>query len=302
MDQMPDEKKVREDLGKRLDGGPSRWPWLVAVLVLAAAGVAGYLIWGSRPPATEPTATPKQAAAQKASESKTEPGAKAGVPAPPAPSAGGEVVRVSPGHTSAAEAAEQAKRKKPYGLKKSLDVVVRSDESVMVGGKKVPMREMERKLVVEQRGELLDRPLDKSKRVSAWGVHLVRPGENLWDIHYHLLREYLASRGKQLPLNADQPTPQGYSSGVGKVLKFAEHMVGVYNIKTGKMSSNLNLLEPGQKMVVFNLSEIFQQLAKINPDDLSGVMYDGRLLLFPQSKGKATSVMAPAVSAPKDKE
>ncbi len=301
MDQMPDEKSVRKELGQKLDGGPSRWPWVLAVLLLVAAGVAGYVIWGMQPSRPGPEGSAQPAAHQQA-KTQPVPSAKGGAPAPPAPSAGGEVVQVSPGHTSAQEAAEQAKRKKPYGLDKSLDVVVRSDESVRVGGKTVPMSEMERKLVVGQRGEILDRPLDKSKRISAWGVHLVRPGENLWDIHYQLLREYLASRGKQLPAKADQPTPQGYSSGVGKVLKFAEHMVGVYNIKTGKMSSNLNLLEPGHKMVIFNLSEIFQQLAKINPKDLSGVMYDGRVLLFPQSPGKATSVQAPEVGGHKGKE
>jgi hypothetical protein len=76
---------------------------------------------------------------------------------------------------------------------------------------------------------------------------------------------------------------------VGKILKFAENMVGVYNLKTGKMTTDLDVLEPGAKMVVFNLSEIFQQLAKIDPNHLSGVMYDGRVLLFPQRAGESGS-------------
>jgi hypothetical protein len=193
-----------------------------------------------------------------------------------------DVVKLGP---ETARSELQAKRKKPYGLDKSLDVVVRSDERIQVGDKVISVEELQRKLVVEQRGEVLERPLEGKGRVSAWGVHLVRPGENLWDIHYRLLREYLKSRGVILPPDADQPNPQGYSSGVGKILKFAEHMVGVYNLKTGKMSSNLDLLEPGQKVVVFNLSEIFEQLSKIDPHDLSGVMYDGRVLLFPAAKG-----------------
>ena len=111
----------------------------------------------------------------------------------------------------------------------------------------------------------------------------MRPGESLWSIHFRLLREYMAARGVKLGPNADQPTAQGYSSGVGKVLKFAEHMVGVYNTQTKHMSRNLNLLEAGHKVVVYNLTEIFSQLAKIDPRDLSGVMYDGRVLFFPES-------------------
>ena len=86
----------------------------------------------------------------------------------------------------------------------------------------------------------------------------------------------------KLPPYSDQPNQAGYSSGVGKVLKFAEHMVGVYNLRTGHMSKNLNLLEPGQKVVVFNLSEIFGQLDKVNPSEINGIMYDGRVLFFPK--------------------
>lgn len=91
-----------------------------------------------------------------------------------------------------------------------------------------------------------------------------------------------------MPMGADKPTIKGYSSGVGKILKFAEHMVGVYNLQTESMSRNLDVLDSGHKVVVFNLSEIFRQLAQIDPHDLSGVMYDGRVLLFPQAKDKKT--------------
>jgi len=92
---------------------------------------------------------------------------------------------------------------------------------------------------------------------------LGQPGDNLWQIYYALLKKCMAKRGVNLPPDVDQLTPQGRSSGVGKVLKFAEHMVGVYNLKTGHIDRNLNLLEPGEKVVVFNLSEILEQLARI---------------------------------------
>jgi hypothetical protein len=288
MDPLSTERDLQEfKKAKKPAGGrkPSRWPWVLALLLLALALFLVIKFWGQE--------TPQVATSQKPGEkqiAQTKEAAPAGqevkAPAPPTPTQSG-VVQVGPqGKTAQTQAEEQAKRKEPYGLDKSLDAVVRSDESIKVGDTVVAVGDLERKLVVGQRGEILEKPLGETKRVSAWGVHVVRPGENLWDIHYELLREYLKSRGVTLPPGADRPDPQGFSSGVGKILKFAEHMVGVYNLKTGKMSANLNQLEAGHKVVVFNLSEIFAQLAKIDPHDLSGVMYDGRVLLFPEVKSK----------------
>jgi hypothetical protein len=196
-------------------------------------------------------------------------------------------------------AREQKERMEPYGLSKSLDAVVRSDESIKVGDTTIAVSELEKSLVVGQRGEVLEKPLSKAeaeRRVTAWGVYLVRPNENLWNIHYRLLREYMASQGIDLAEASDEPLPGGKSSGVGKILKFAEHMVGVFNLKTHAMTSDLNHLEAGRKVVVFNLSEIFAQLAKINPRDLSGVMYDGRVLLFPE--GPSSAPAKPTTEAP----
>jgi hypothetical protein len=75
-------------------------------------------------------------------------------------------------------------RKKPFGIKESLDAVVRTDESIDVAGVVIPVAELERKIVVEQRGEVLEKPLDRPAQVSAWGIYLVRKGDNLWDIHF----------------------------------------------------------------------------------------------------------------------
>ncbi len=294
MDPLSPEKDLRDSLNQPGPGGggkPSRWPWLVALLMVALALALVWNYWGQGPAQVAPNTQPPERAAVPSSRPGAPGGAEqggvsapSGPPAPPAP-VEGKVVEMSPqGGTAQGQSAEQAERKKPYGLDRSLDAVVRSDESIKVGDTVVAVGELERKLVVGQRGEILEKPLGEKKRVSVWGVHLVRPGENLWQIHYRLLREYMKSRGVDLPPDADKPDPQGYSSGVGKILKFAEHMVGVYNLKTGKMSANLDLLEPGGKVVVFNLSEIFRELAKIDPHDLSGVMYDGRVLLFPAAR------------------
>lgn len=228
-------------------------------------------------------------------------------PPAPKPSQHGTTVEIGPGQAgstqstgASAQSAEQAQRKAPYGLKHSVDVVVRSDESIKVGGVEVSVAELERSLVVGKRGQVLERSLGRNGDVTTWGVHLVRQKENLWNIHYRLLAEFLANRGMELPPDADEPTASGQSSGVGKILKFAEHMVGVYNLKTRAMSQKLDVLEPGGKVVIFNLSEIFEQLSKIEPHNLKGVMYDGRVLLFPGSEIKPLKQppQAPAPTAP----
>jgi hypothetical protein len=177
---------------------------------------------------------------------------------------------------------EQEERKQNFGVDQSLDIIVRSDESIVINDAKIPVAELQRQLNL-YRGEMTDQSLDPRRdQLSAWGAYLVRPGDNLWAIHLRLLREYMASRGVKVPPGADRPLAGGYSSDLGKILKFAEHMVGVYNVQTGQMSHNLNLLEPGEKIIVFNLSEIFAQLQDMDLKDLRGVMYDGRVLIFPQ--------------------
>lgn len=282
---------------------------ILTLALFVAAVVLGYLI-AERTGVFENTQTSAKPGAKTAAQGQPQTGAadesssqmRASLrqaPAPPIPSKHGPVVELKEAESSAgpagagpaaSQSSEQAQRKAPYGLKRSVDVVVRSDESVKVAGVVVSVAELERELVVGQRGQVLERPLGGKLGVTAWGVHLVRPQENLWNIHYHLLREFLAARGIRLPENADEPTQRGYSSGVGKVLKFAEHMVGVYNVKTKTMSQRLDALEPGKKVVIFNLSEIFEQLSKIEPQNLKGVVYDGRVLLFPGADIKAGEV------------
>lgn len=293
---LPEMAQPLQDDGPLKPRRPSRWPWLLALLLIVLGAIGLWRLFGpgqgvevvfeGEPSQAKGAAQPAQPAA-------------AGQPAPaikaPPPSTQGPVVDVTPApgdQTGAPQSAEQVERKQPYGLEKSVDAVVRSDESIKLGNQTVPVTELQRKLVVEGRGAMLETATDKKPQVTAWGVHAVRPGDSLWKIHYSLLREYLASRGVDLPANADQPRSSGQSSGVGKVLKFAEHMVGVYNLKTGHMSRDLDLLEPGEKVVVFNLSEIFDQLAQVDPRELNGVMYDGRVLLFPH-KGTAPIPVKP---------
>lgn len=238
-------------------------PFLVIVLLLVAGGAIWYVFFHTSPE----TALVGEAGGSLGNQAP---------PEVPAPSQHGPQV---PLEREQADAREQDERKASFGLNQSLDVVVRSDESIVLNDNVVSMAELARELD-RYRGQVSDQSLEGRDQLSAWGVYRVRPGDNLWNIHLALLTEYLAGHGVKLAPGADQPKPTGYSSGVGRILKFAEHMVGVYNVKTRRMSHNINLLEPGEKIVVFNLSEIFGQLKGINPQDLDGVMFDGRVLIF----------------------
>jgi len=113
------------------------------------------------------------------------------------------------------------------------------------------------------------------KPVSYYGVYVVRPGDNLWNIHFAFLREYFGSRGIPIPSDADEPHGSK-SSGIGRMLKYAETMVHIFNLKTRTLSTNLNLLEPKEKIVIFNLSALNKALAPLTYEQIDRVHFDGR--------------------------
>jgi hypothetical protein len=116
--------------------------------------------------------------------------------------------------------------------------------------------------------------------LSYYGIYVVRPGDNLWNIHFAFLREYFGSRGIQIPPDSDEPVGTR-SSGIGRILKYAETMVHIFNLKTGKLSMNLNLLEPKEKIVVFNLSALDKSLAPLTYGQIDIIRFDGRDLILP---------------------
>jgi hypothetical protein len=121
------------------------------------------------------------------------------------------------------------------------------------------------------------------KSISFYGVHVVRSGDNLWDIHFAVLREYLKYKGIEVPEHADE-AKDGRSTGVARILKYAESMVHIYNLKTKRLDRNLDLLEPHEKVVVFNLTRLNLILGSIKPGDLDKIQYDGRELYWPDKK------------------
>ncbi len=117
--------------------------------------------------------------------------------------------------------------------------------------------------------------------VQAYGIHVVRPKDNVWNIHFDFLREYFENRGITLSPRADEPLKPGVSSGVGKILKFSENMVHIYNVRERRLSMNLDRIHPQNKIVVFNLGRAFSLLDQIDYQNVRHIEFDGQTLWIP---------------------
>ena len=174
-------------------------------------------------------------------------------------------------------------RKEPYGVGNSIDMIVKSDESIKVGDETISMKKILDKVRLEQ-GEILETNLEtapEKKEIEEYGIHVVQEKENIWDIHFKLLRDYYAHKGIHVSPLADEPDTRGRSSGVGKILKFSEHMVHIYNIREHKLEPDLDLIYPLTKVVVYNMSFIFALLDRVDYDDVHRIEFDGETLWLP---------------------
>lgn len=117
--------------------------------------------------------------------------------------------------------------------------------------------------------------------VNIYGIHVVRPGDNIWNIHFEFLREYFKNKGVLLSPMADEPIREGVSSGVGKILKFSETMVYIYNLRDKELSFDLGLIHPMSKIVVFNMGRALEMLERIDYDNIKEVRFDGENLWIP---------------------
>jgi hypothetical protein len=113
------------------------------------------------------------------------------------------------------------------------------------------------------------------------GIRVVQPGTNIWEIHFDLLKEYFQHKGVILSPHADEPTKSGESSGVGKILKFSEQLVNIYNLKTQTFEHDLNVIQPLSVIVIYNMSQIFGVLDDIDYSVIDRIEFDGEALWIP---------------------
>lgn len=177
------------------------------------------------------------------------------------------------------------KRLQDLGIKKSLDMVVQSDESFVVGGRKLSMADILEKAFVKNNRIFASRIMESEETVpeniKEYGIYVVQPGDNIWNIHFNILKEYYGSRGIAVAPDADEPLTRSQSSGVGKILKFSETMVIIYNLIDEKIVPDINLLEPLSKIVIYNMGEVFGLLAQINYETVDQIHFDGRTIWIP---------------------
>ena len=174
-------------------------------------------------------------------------------------------------------------RKAPYGVGESIDMIVRPDESIKVGKETVRMQKLLDEVRFKQ-GEILETDLvaeTKPKDQDAFGIHVVQPGENIWDIHFNLLKDYYDHKGIHISPLADEPDRLGRSTGVGKILKFSENLVHIYNLRERTLDSDLHLIYPLSKIVVYNMSRAFALLDRIDYKKVNRIEFDGETLWLP---------------------
>ncbi|MFH1152251.1 MAG: hypothetical protein V1793_00425 [Pseudomonadota bacterium] len=181
-------------------------------------------------------------------------------------------------------------RKKALGITSGLDLIVRSDETFTVGGKTVAMRDileksqLRNKEVFEER--IGETGVIKPQETGEYGVYVVQPGDNIWNIHFKIIQEYYASRGRTVTVHADEPLEDGSSSGVGKLLKFSESIVIIYNLEDNEIDTDINLLKPLTKILVYNLKEVFNLLEEINFENVDAIRFDGNTIWIPAKQPK----------------
>jgi hypothetical protein len=176
-------------------------------------------------------------------------------------------------------------RKKAYDVGKGIDIIAKSDEALEIGGIRLSMKDLQEQIRLKL-GEIGEETLDAEGQPlpddpETFGIHVVQPGDNIWNIHFAFLRDYFKRRGVDLTYSADEPRHNGSSSGVGKLLKFSENMVYIYNVKEKDFSENLNIIEPHSKIIVYKMDRVFDLLQQLDAENIDHIQFDGETLWVP---------------------
>lgn len=176
-------------------------------------------------------------------------------------------------------------RKKELGVKDSVDLLVKSNETFTVGENTTSMENVIEQAFAEK-GKVLEKELDESGaqkmvKLTTYGVYVVQPGDNIWNIHFKMLKDYYTRHGINIEETADEPENSGISSGVGKILKFSEKMVITYNVKEKKVTTDINIIDPLSKVVIYNMDEVFALLKQIDFEHVDRLRFDGSNIWIP---------------------
>ncbi len=199
------------------------------------------------------------------------------------------VIRFSNTEKDAAQNAMMKQRKSKFGMDKGVDIIVKSGESIQVGEITVSMKEIIEKIRLKQ-GDIIEKDiipagngntLPAGELQAVYGIYMAKPGDNIWNIHFNFLKDYFKHKGVTLSPMADEPDKKGFSSGIGKLLKFSERMVFIYNMKERKIAANLDIITPLTKLVVYNMGQIYKLLDRIDYDRVNHIQFDGETLWIP---------------------
>lgn len=179
-------------------------------------------------------------------------------------------------------------RKAKYGIEKGVDMITKADESFKIGDATVSMQEILDKIDLK-RGNIIEKDLQTNdansyEKTELFGIYVVQPEDNIWNIHFKLLKDYFDHKGVVLAPLSDEPLDGGISSGIGKLLKFSEKTVNIYNLKERKLDVDLNLILPLSKIVVYNMNQVFSLLDLIDYKNVNSIHFDGETLWIPANK------------------
>jgi len=58
-------------------------------------------------------------------------------------------------------------------------------------------------------------------------------------------------------------------------------MVFIYNLKDRKLAADIHMIHPLSKIVVFNMSKVFDLLKNVDYEDIRNIRFDGENLWLP---------------------
>jgi len=173
-------------------------------------------------------------------------------------------------------------RKASLGIKDGLDMIVKGGEAIKVGDQTVSVKEI-RDSIQAKEGGITEKDLTGAAGggTGAYGIHIVQPGDNIWNIHFKLLKAYMAGKNMALPEESDEPDRSGRSSGIGKLLKFSENMVYIYNIRDRQLAADIHVIRPLTKIVIYRMDRVFELLDEVDIENAGRIRFDGENIWIP---------------------